>query len=35
MFENERKFLVSKIPNLEGVSKNEIEQGYISFIPEV
>lgn len=35
MFENERKFLVNRIPNLEGIKKNEIEQGYISFLPEV
>lgn len=35
MFENERKFLVNEIPNLDGVASYEIEQGYISFSPEV
>lgn len=35
MVENERKFLVKEMPNLAGVKFHEIEQGYISFTPEV
>lgn len=35
MLENERKFLVRKIPNLDGVQQYEIEQGYLSFVPEI
>lgn len=33
--EIEKKFLVKEIPNLSDYSFNEIEQGYLSFIPEI
>ncbi len=35
MLENERKFLVREIPLLDNVKSSLIEQGYISFNPEV
>lgn len=35
MFENERKFLVKEVPKLEGIKYSLIEQGYLSFTPEV
>lgn len=33
--EIERKFLISKVPNLENIEKKEITQGYISAKPEI
>ena len=35
MLEIERKFLLSSIPDLSNFKFSEIEQGYISFVPEI
>lgn len=35
MLENERKFLVKELPDLDSCVFHEIEQGYVSFNPEV
>lgn len=33
--EIERKFLVGALPNLDGIRRSEIKQGYVSFSPEI
>lgn len=35
MLEIEKKFLIDEIPDLSSASFDEIEQGYLSFVPEI